>query len=101
MDPEDKLYVVTKVCDVMCRHYIFNFPNQLCLLVVFVDNDDCFHNTFACVCFLSGSRACSSREGGKCWKWKFLWLSNPPAEVMKSLQTYVALSESTVLAISN
>lgn len=39
-----------------------------------------------CVLFLSGCRACSGREGRKCWEWEFMWLPNPPAEVRNTFE---------------
>lgn len=73
--------VVAKLCSL-----VISCISYLGFMAIFSSAPNCL---FVCVSFLSGSRACSSREGRKCREWKFLWLPNPPAEVRKSFQTTV------------
>lgn len=38
-------------------------------------------NLIPCLHFLPGGGTCSSGAGRECWKWKLVWLPNPPSEV--------------------
>ena len=88
MSPADSLGLHVAVCLLMENVVTNMYGVTFMSLPAQIDNITAMLvNAVVCVCFCSGSRACSSRESRKCWKWKFLWLPNPTAEVRKSFQT--------------